>query len=307
MITSICMNPAFDKTVEVDTLTQGATNRIRSVRMDMGGKGINVAVVAKRLGMDALCIGCMGEDGAGQLTALMNREGLPHRFLTVPGAVRTNLKVFSRENRLVTELNEPGERLDAEDLERFFALAREEAAHSDYMVLTGSLPPGCPQGTYRSLIQALPDTKCVLDTEGVELRLGTEAQPFLIKPNLAELEQTLGMELRTLRSIRDAASIFLHKGVEHVVVSMGAMGAMYVGAALTLYAPAVKVEARSTVGAGDAMVGGLLMGLQQGNDMVQAFRCGVAAGAASVMTEGTQLIRAEDFEKLLSQVKLQEV
>ena len=307
MITSICMNPAFDKTVEVDTLTQGATNRIRSVRMDMGGKGINVAVVAKRLGMDALCIGCMGEDGAGQLTALMNREGLPHRFLTVPGAVRTNLKVFSRENRLVTELNEPGERLDVEDLERFFTLAREEAAHSDYMVLTGSLPPGCPQGTYRSLIQALPGTKCVLDTEGVELRLGAEAHPFLIKPNLAELEQTLGMELRTLRSIRDAASIFLHKGVEHVVVSMGAMGAMYVGAALTLYAPAVKVEARSTVGAGDAMVGGLLMGLQQGNDMVQAFRCGVAAGAASVMTEGTQLIRAEDFEKLLSQVKLQEV
>ena len=297
MITSICMNPAFDKTVEVDTLTQGATNRIRSVRMDMGGKGINVAVVAKRL----------GEDGAGQLTALMNREGLPHRFLTVPGAVRTNLKVFSRENRLVTELNEPGERLDAEDLERFFALAKEEAANSDYMVLTGSLPPGCPQGTYRSLIQALPGTKCVLDTEGAELRLGTEAHPFLIKPNLAELEQTLGMELRTLRSIRDAALIFLHKGVEHVVVSMGAMGAMYVGAALTLYAPAVKVEARSTVGAGDAMVGGLLMGLQQGNDMVQAFRCGVAAGAASVMTEGTQLIRAEDFEKLLSQVKLQEV
>ena len=147
----------------------------------------------------------------------------------------------------------------------------------------------------------------MLDTEGEELRLGTEAHPFLIKPNLAELEQTLGTELRTLRSIRDAALIFLRKGVEHVVVSMGAMGAMYVGEALTLYAPAVKVEARSTVGAGDAMIGGLLMGLQQGNDMVQAFRCGVAAGAASVMTEGTQLIRAEDFEKLLSQVKLQEV
>lgn len=307
MITGVCLNPSFDKTVEVDALALGEVNRIRSVRVDMGGKGVNVAVVARRLGLDALCIGCMGEQGAQHFTRLMDEEGLPHRFLTVPGAVRTNLKVVSRDGMGVTELNEPGAPLSGKAMEDFFALAKEEAARSEYVVLTGSLPPGCPDNTYGELIRAMGGTRCILDAGGPVLRLGAEAGPFLLKPNLAELEQALGAQLRTLRAIRDAALIFLRKGASHVVVSMGAMGAMYVSEARTLYAPALRVEARSTVGAGDAMVGGMLLGLQKSGDMAQAFRYGIAAGAASVMTEGTQLIHPEDFERLVSQVKVQEV
>ena len=307
MITGVCLNPSFDKTVEVDALALGEVNRIRSVRVDMGGKGVNVAVVARRLGLDALCIGCMGEQGAQHFTRLMDEEGLPHRFLTVPGAVRTNLKVVSRDGKGVTELNEPGAPLSGKAMEDFFALAKEEAARSEYVVLTGSLPPGCPDNTYGELIRAMGGTRCILDAGGPVLRLGAEAGPFLLKPNLAELEQALGAQLRTLRAIRDAALIFLRKGASHVVVSMGAMGAMYVNEARTLYAPALRVEARSTVGAGDAMVGGMLLGLQKSGDMAQAFRYGIAAGAASVMTEGTQLIHPEDFERLVSQVKVQEV
>lgn len=307
MITGVCLNPSFDKTVEVDALALGEVNRIRSVRVDMGGKGVNVAVVARRLGLDALCIGCMGEQGAQHFTRLMDEEGLPHRFLTVPGAVRANLKVVSRDGKGVTELNEPGAPLSGKAMEDFFALAKEEAARSEYVVLTGSLPPGCPDNTYGELIRAMGGTRCILDAGGPVLRLGAEAGPFLLKPNLAELEQALGAQLRTLRAIRDAALIFLRKGASHVVVSMGAMGAMYVSEARTLYAPALRVEARSTVGAGDAMVGGMLLGLQKSGDMAQAFRYGIAAGAASVMTEGTQLIHPEDFERLVSQVKVQEV
>ena len=116
MITGVCLNPSFDKTVEVDALALGEVNRIRSVRVDMGGKGVNVAVVARRLGLDALCIGCMGEQGAQHFTRLMDAEGLPHRFLTVPGAVRTNLKVVSRDGKGVTELNEPGAPLSGKAL-----------------------------------------------------------------------------------------------------------------------------------------------------------------------------------------------
>ncbi len=107
MITTICLNPCFDKTVSVDRLQPGQVNRIREARVDQGGKGINVAVVAKRLGLDVQCIGLMGENGSADLTAMMDREGLKHRFLTVPGHVRTNMKVYSLDGQGVTELNEP--------------------------------------------------------------------------------------------------------------------------------------------------------------------------------------------------------
>lgn len=307
MITSICMNPSFDKTVEVDALEVGEVNRIRTSRTDMGGKGINVAVVAQRLGLSCQCIGVMGEDGSARLQSMLEKEGMEQAFLTVPGSVRTNTKIVSRDGKGVTELNEPGAPMDAAQLRAFFDMAREKVAGSRYAVLTGSLPPGCPQGTYRNLMRALEGVDCILDVGGKELELGAEAHPFLIKPNLSELEATLGLELRTLRSIRDAALIFLRKGVQHVIVSMGSMGAMYVSKEKTLFAPALRVEAKSTVGAGDAMVGGLLKGLEVEGDMAHAFRYGVAAGAASVMTEGTQLIVPEDFDSLLGQVKVQEV
>ncbi|MBQ7305421.1 MAG: 1-phosphofructokinase [Clostridia bacterium] len=307
MITSICMNPSFDKTVEVPALEVGEVNRIRTSRTDMGGKGINVAVVAQRLGLNCQCLGVMGEDGADRLQAMLNKEGMKNAFLTVPGSVRTNTKIVSLDGKGVTELNEPGAPMNEEQLKAFFDLAREKTAGSRYAVLTGSLPPGCPVGTYRDLMRALEGVNCILDVGGKELELGAEAHPFLIKPNLSELEATLGLELRTLRSIRDAALIFLRKGVQHVIVSMGSMGAMYVSKEKTLFAPALRVEAKSTVGAGDAMVGGLLKGLEVEGDMAHAFRYGVAAGAASVMTEGTQLIVPEDFDNLLGQVKVQEV
>ena len=175
-------------------------------------------------------------------------------------------------------------------------------------MMTGSLPPGCPEGTYRDLMKALDGKKCILDTEGKELELAAKgAHPFLIKPNLREMEATLGIELRTMRAIRDAALLFIRLGVQHSVVSMGAMGAMYISSDKTLFAPALRVETKSTVGAGDAMIGGMLLGYEIEKDMAKAFRYGIAAGAASVMTEGTQLIVRSDFEKLLEQVRIQEV
>lgn len=308
MITTICMNPCFDRTVEVEQLKIGSVNRIRSARDDLGGKGINVAVVSLRLGLEAQCIGIMGSEGSAELCDLMNQEGLKHRFLSVPGRVRTNMKICSRDGQGVTELNEPGACVSESSLKNFFELARQETENSDMVVLTGSLPPGCPEGTYRDLMNALDGKKCILDTEGKELELAAKgAHPFLIKPNLKEMEATLGIELRTMRAIRDAALLFIRLGVEHAVVSMGEMGAMYVSERKTLYSPALRVEAKSTVGAGDAMIGGMLMGYEKTGDMAKAFRYGIAAGAASVMTEGTQLIVRADFDRLLSQVKVQEV
>ena len=308
MITTICLNPSFDRAVELDCLKLGEVNRIRALREDMGGKGINVAVVAQRLGLDVQCIGIMGENGAEQLSAMMDQEHLRHRFMRVPGKVRTNLKLVQKSEKGITELNEAGTPLDENHLHAFFELAKETTKDSDVVVLTGSLPPGCHEGVYCELMKTLEGKKCILDSEGPELELAAKnARPFLIKPNLHEMEITLGLELRTMRSIRDAALLFIRLGVEHAVVSMGAMGAMYVDAQKTLFAPAMRVATKSTVGAGDAMLGGMLLGYEKEGDMSRAFRYGVAAGAASVMTEGTQLIVPEDFYNLLEQVRVQEV
>lgn len=307
MITTVCMNPALDKTVTVDALQMGQVNRIRASRTDVGGKGVNVAVVARRLDMTAQVIGIAGEDGLERIRQKLDMEQVGHAFLPVEGAVRVNTKVVSLDGSGVTELNESGPTMTADVLAEFFALARGKAQGSDAVVITGSLPPGCPAGTYRELIRALSGTRCILDVGGAELVLGVEAHPFLVKPNHHELAAALRTELRTMADIRRGAQSLVDAGAENVVVSMGKEGALYVGAEGAFYAPEVPVEVHSTVGAGDALVGGLLYGLTKYGTMRDAFRCGVAAGTASVMTEGTQLIVPGDFHCLLGRVHIEEL
>lgn len=306
MITTICLNPALDRTVTVDSLVPGQVNRIRMSRTDVGGKGVNVAVVCRRLGLEAQVIGCAGVDGYAKLQAKAKAEGIGCDFHTVEGAIRVNTKVFPLDGSGVTELNEPGPPLTAEDLDVFFDLAIEKTQNSDYVVITGSLPPGCPAHTYRELIRTL-NVPCILDVGGEALRLGVEAKPFLIKPNHHELAATVGRELHTMEDIRGAAQSFVDGGVRHVVVSLGKDGALYVGEEGCFYAPEIPVTVKSTVGAGDALVGGLLYGLVTHGSMREGFRAGAAAGTASVMTEGTQLIIPEDFKRLISQVQIQEL
>lgn len=306
MITTICLNPALDRTVTVDALIPGQVNRIRASRTDVGGKGVNVAVVCRRLGLEAQVIGCAGVDGYAKLQAKAKDEGIGCDFHTVEGAIRVNTKVFPLDGSGVTELNEPGPTLTAEDLDVFFDLAIEKTVGSDFVVITGSLPPGCPAHTYRELIRVLK-VPCILDVGGEALRLGVEAKPFLIKPNHHELAATVGRELHTMEDIRNAAQSFVDGGIRHVVVSLGKDGALYVGEEGCFYAPEIPVEVKSTVGAGDALVGGLLYGLVTGGSMREGFRAGAAAGTASVMTEGTQLIIPDDFMRLIQQVQIQEL
>lgn len=307
MITTVCMNPSFDKTASVQQLSVGDVNRLRDVRVDVGGKGINVAIVLKRLGIPVHCVGCLGESSEENFLRMIGKEDVPFDYLRVPGEVRTNLKLMDESQKVITEFNEPGISLDEEQFEHFLQLLGKHADESNYVVLSGRLPAGSAKNTYQRCMQALPGCKCVLDTAGESLLHGIKEKPFLIKPNLPEMEAIMKKELRTLRSLRDAALFLISYGAQNVVVSMGKYGAMLVNEKTTLFAPALMVEARSTVGAGDAMVGGILTGLMRGARLTDAFRYGVAAGAASVMTDGTQLVRKNDFDLLLPKVTVQEV
>lgn len=307
MITTVCMNPSFDKTASVDTLATGGLNRLRDVRVDVGGKGVNVAVVLKRLGVPVSCVGCLGERGRESFLQMIRQEGVPFDYLPMPGEVRTNLKLQDNSTRAITEFNEPGISMDSAQLEDFLTLLREKAGESEYVVLSGRLPEGCAEATYQRCLKTLEGKKCVLDCAGETLLHGVKERPFLIKPNLPEIEGIMKKELRTLRGLRDAALFLIEYGAQNVIISMGKYGAMLVSRTDTFFAPALMVEARSTVGAGDAMIGGVLAGLSRGESLAESFRWGVAAGAASVMTDGTQLLRRPDFEALLPKVTVQEV
>ena len=307
MITTVCMNPSFDKTATVDHFTAGGLNRLSDVRSDLGGKGINVAVVLGRLGVDAACVGCLGMVDEQEFMTMVHAEHLRFCYLRVHGQTRTNLKILDMETRAVTEFNEPGLTLNESQLAEFIELLQAEAADSRFVVFSGSLPIGCREDTYRRCMAAMEGKDCVLDAAGESLLLGLQEKPYLIKPNLPELEGIMGQELKTLRSIRDAATQLIDRGARNVIVSMGKYGAVYTNGKRTLFAPAVQVEACSTVGAGDAMVGGVLMGLDHGETLEDSLRYGVAAGCASVMTDGTQLLKVSDFEALVPKVALQEL
>lgn len=307
MITTVCMNPSFDKTATVKALSVGEVNRLHDVRVDVGGKGINVAVVLKRLAVPVRCVGCLGETNEAGFLHMIQKEDVPFEYLSVPGEVRTNLKLMDETQKTITEFNEPGLSLNEEQLQQFLQLLKEHTQDSSHVVLSGRLPAGCAKDTYQRCMQALGDKKCVLDAAGESLLHGIKEKPYLIKPNLPEIESIMRKELRTLRGLRDAALFLMDYGAQNVVISMGKYGAMFVSPSTTLFAPALMVEARSTVGAGDAMIGGIMAGVNHGATLAEAFRWGVAAGAASVMTDGTQLVRREDFETLLPKVTVQEV
>ncbi len=306
MITAICLNPSFDKTVEVDALATGAVNRVRSMRTDPGGKGANVATVLTRLGAQARCLGLAGEAGAAHYEAMLTRAGVLHGFLHMPGEIRTNLKVISLDSGDCTEINEPGPCVSGKLLMDLLRLVRDNCGRDDFLVLTGSLPPGCPDDTYARLVRVLP-VPCVVDASGETLRTSLQAKPFLVKPNRAELCSAVGKDLTTLRDVEAAARELMKAGAANVLVSLGTDGALLVTADKAWHAPGIRVKVSSTVGAGDAMTAGFVAGYVETGDYREAFRRGVAAGTASVMTDGTQLIRREDYDALLPQVSIREV
>lgn len=196
MITTVCMNPSFDKTATVEKLTQGEVNRLKDVRVDLGGKGLNVAIVLTRLGVKANCVGCLGEGNATEFNHLIAKEKVSFEAFMLPGDVRTNLKLYDESVKIITEFNEPGPAMDEKQLEGFLKLLEVKAEESDYAVLSGRLPVGCNTDTYQRCLQTLQGKKCILDSAGEPLLHGIKEKPYLVKPNLPEIESIVHKELK---------------------------------------------------------------------------------------------------------------
>lgn len=309
MITSISLNPSIDRTLTVEQFTPGGLNRVISRSDIAAGKGINVALTVSALGIDAECIGFMYRDSASLFEKRLMVNSTAYDFIWCEGSARTNIKVFDRSAGVITELNESGRDVDPADLDKMVDLVVRHAENSDFLILSGSMPPGCPKDYYRTLINAVEGLgcRCVLDADGERLKFGLEARPFMIKPNRYELEMMTGCKLNSIQEIRDAARHYIDQGVQIVAVSLGEEGALITDADETLYAPRMNIEVKSTVGAGDSMVAGLATGFMGDNSLEDAFRMGVACATARCMTEGYKIVDKTVYKALMDMVKIERI
>ena len=302
MITTISLNPSIDRTVVVDNFTQGGLNRVVSTHSVAAGKGINVALAVSALGVDAECIGFMYREGSNLFEKRLMVNSTAYNFIWCEGSVRTNIKVFDRSKREITEINESGVQVSEDDLKRMSELVTLHAENTDYLVLAGSLPPGCPADYYRTLIQSVEGLgcRCILDADGEKLAHGLKAAPFLIKPNRYELEQLSGRSLKNRREILAAAREIISGGVSVVAVSLGAEGAMIVDKENALYAPPLPLPVNSTVGAGDSMVAGLAAAFDRLGLTARAYDRLLRVARTVADLDGADVISAAHLAEALS-------
>ncbi len=306
-IVTVTLNPAIDETATVDRVIPEDKLRCAAPTFEAGGGGLNVSRALARLGTDSQALWtCAGATGM-QLGQLLDGADLTHQPMQVGGNTRTNLVISEQSSGCQYRFAMPGPELGDEDLELVLSAIRSLSPPPPFMVLSGSLPPGAPEDLYAQIAASVPaTTKIILDSSGPALGHGLAAGVFLVKPNLRELGSWAGQPVEDDLQILAAAEVLLDAGhAEYVVVSLGAGGAIAVGphSAFEVRSPTVPI--RSKVGAGDSMVAGLVHALNMGEPIEEVIRIGVAAGAAAVMTPGSQLCRAVDVERLEALTRVQ--
>jgi len=304
-IVTLTLNPAVDKNTSIDRVVAEDKLRCNAPSREPGGGGINVSRVVRRLGGASRALYTSGGPPGEMLGGLLADEGLDHRPLPVTDWTRENLIVSEISTGRQFRFGMPGPTLTAAEVEAGLEALRTLGPAPEYLVASGSLPPGVPSDTYTAVAKTARalGARPILDTSGAALREARAAGWYLLKPNLRELQQLAGRTLETDPERIEAARGFIKQGwCEGIVLSMGAAGALLVTAEETLHVRSPTVPIESRVGAGDSMVGGLVLALSRGWPLPDAVRFGVAAGAAAVMTPGTELCRRTDTERLYEQL-----
>ena len=306
MIVTVTMNPAIDKTVDLEHFEHGSLNRLTNVIMDAGGKGINVSKTVKELGGETLATGFVGGSGGNLIEKVLKEEGIKTDFVQVGGETRTNLKVVE-QNGFVTELNEPGPVINQKEIDALTEKLLGYAGPETLYVIAGSIPNGLNKTIYRDLIMKLKEkgAKVFLDADGDLFVNSLEAGPDIIKPNRSELEEYFSMDYRASEEeLIQMGQKLLEKGIGMVAVSLGQMGALFLSKDKIIRCPGLKVEAHSTVGAGDAMVAAISYSIDKGYSFEECVRLGLATSAGAVTTKGTKPPKRELVDELKQQVTI---
>ena len=305
MIYTITLNPALDRTLWIQKVRDDVSNRILEEKSFAGGKSVDVSKVLKNLGVDNIALGFVGGFAGRELEGRLLNEGIETDFVRVSGETRTNIIIHETGTGKQLAFNARGPEIKPDELMQFIEQL-EKLPCGDVVAIGGSIPLGVSPEISRTIISLVKkcQAKVVLDVDGEALRQGIKALPNVIKPNIHELSELAGRELKGLDDVVSAARSINQQGVEIVLVSMGAKGILLVSDGQQYLAVPPNVNVESTIGAGDSSVAGFVSGLVQGKDLKQCLIYAVAAGTATTLRQGTALCQKDDFERIVPEVLL---
>ena len=303
-IITLTLNPSLDKSTHFTGLVAEQKIRCEKPRYDAGGGGINVSKAITKLGGNSLCIHTSGGSAGKMLEELIQNEGIENNVIPTQNWTRENFIAFENTTKAQYRFGFPGNALLEDEKEAVIETIK--GIKASYLVISGSLNEGLPTDFYQQIAETAKASgiKVIVDTSGEPLREVLEKGVYLIKPNIGELAKLIGAERLALPEVEKAAKTLIEKGsAEVVVVSLGAEGAILVTKDVTEFVNAPKVEKKSTVGAGDSMVGGMVWALSQNKTLKEVIQWGVSCGTAATMNEGTQLFKVEDVKDLLKEIQ----
>ncbi len=307
-IYTLTANPSVDFYLEVSEIIPEDINRLAAIRKDAGGKGINVACVLSDLGIKGTALGVIAGENGRWIKERLKEKRVKHLFLEINGESRAIYNILERRTGRIYRFNESGPEINRKDLNRFqkYVLARPYRKGS-FFAICGSAPPGIPADFYAALISELKKKGLIviLDSDNRLLAEGLKSFPDIIKPNLFELSRLAGRKVGKKRSdiLRSAREI-IAGGVKMVIVSLGSGGALAITGKESFRARPPALKIRSTIGAGDALLAGLLAELSRGKSLADALRMGVAAGSASVLYPGTSFAPPAKIFEIRRQVQV---
>jgi 6-phosphofructokinase 2 len=309
-IATLTLNPALDKNTWIDKLQPEKKLRCEKPQYEPGGGGLNVSRAISVMGGESLAIYAAGGSTGDKIRELLSSEGVRHQNrITIRRSTRVNLLVTERSTGNQYRFGMPGDQLEEEEVQECLDAVRNLPESIEYLVASGSLPPGSPDDLYQAVVRisAEKKLKLIIDTSGNALMKAVEAGVYLVKPNLRELSQLARKEEIAGLEQEEIATRIIEEGrAEIVVLSMGPRGAMMVTGSRTEYVVPPTVKPTSTVGAGDSMVAGIVLSLSRGDDPGTALRWGVSAGTAATMTSGSELCRKEDAERIFKWINRNE-
>ena len=288
MVITVTMNPAFDKTIIVDDFQKNALNKVNDVRIDLGGKGINVSKILTTLGIDNKAIVLAGDLNIKELENELNKYDLSSKIVLNPNShTRENIKIHDQKTQSITELNAKGKIENKEVLMNFKTEFSKMISKNDIVIISGSVPDGTPDDFYKSLIDIAKDKEAfiIVDASGVQLENSIDSRPNLIKPNEFELS---GIEFSKEEIVDKDIALLLSKGKE---------GFEFIDREKNIHVDSFKVEAKSTVGAGDSLLAGFVYGLNNRCSLEESLIMARACATAKVITEGTAQVSKNKIEK----------